>query len=190
MAGADRSGAAGEDDETAAMFAEWQQAEAHVDLSDLRPVDSIVFAVFWLLFVTVFLQFFTRYVLNDSFAWTEEIARYLLIGVTFIGSVMAVRKGSHIAVEAGLKAMPRRLRHIVLMAVDVLALAFSLFLAWTSVQLARNTRQAMVSIDIPKAYVYWLVAVTFVGMSVYAAGRVVQRWRGRLGDEPQHLTLD
>ena len=29
----------------------------------------------------VFYQFFTRYVLNDSAAWTEEIARYLLIGI-------------------------------------------------------------------------------------------------------------
>jgi TRAP-type C4-dicarboxylate transport system permease small subunit len=190
MAGAKGAGGTGEDDETKAMFAEWELAEARVDLSDIRPVDAVVFAVFWLLFGTVFLQFFTRYVLNDSLAWTEEIARYLLIGVTFIGSVLAMRKGSHIAVEAGLKAMPRRLRHVVLMAVDVLALAFSLFLAWTSVQLAQNTKQAMVSIDIPKGYVYWLVAATFLGMSVYAAQRVWKRWRGELSDEPQHLTID
>ena len=186
-----RAGGSGEDDnDTKVLFAEWEQAEAHVNLSDIRPVDAIVFAVFWLLFITVFLQFVTRYVLNDSLTWTEEIARYLLIGVTFVGSVMAVRKGSHIAVEAGLKAMPRRLRHVVLMAVDLLTLAFSLFLAWTSVQLAQNTKQAMVSIDIPKAYVYWLVALTFVGMSLYAAERVWKRWRGELSDEPQHLTLD
>ena len=190
---AEKSGAGlpdGADAETKALFAEWEEAEAHVDLSDIRPVDAIVFVVFWLLFITVFLQFFTRYVLNDSWVWTEEIARYLLIGVTFIGSMMAVRKGSHIAVEAGLKAMPRRARRATLMAVDLLTLAFSLFLAWTSAQLALNTRQAMVSIDIPKAYVYWLVCVTFLGMSLYAGSRVLQRWRGELPDEPQNLTLD
>ena len=56
-------------------------------------------AVFWALAVVVFLQFFTRYVLNSSLGWTEEIARYLLIVVTFLGSAMAVRKRSHIAVE-------------------------------------------------------------------------------------------
>ncbi len=50
--------------------------------------------IFWVLAFVVFLQFFTRYVLNNSLGWTEEIARFLLIGVTFIGSVMAVRKNA------------------------------------------------------------------------------------------------
>ncbi len=180
---------AGEDAEKA-MFAEWEQAEAHTDLSDLRPDDAIVFVVFWVLFVTVFLQFFTRYVLNDSLVWTEEIARYLLIGITFIGSAMAMRKGSHIAVEAGLKAMPRRARHWVLVVIDVTVLGFGLYMAWTSAELAQNTRQAMVSIDIPKSYVYWIVCAAFVGISIYAGLRVVKRLRGELSDEPHVLTLD
>ncbi len=33
--------------------------------------------------ICVILQFVTRYILNDSLAWTEEIAIYALIGVAF-----------------------------------------------------------------------------------------------------------
>ena len=47
----------------------------------------------------VFHQFFTRYVLNDSYAWTEEIASYCLICVVFIGSAMCVRPSRHIHVD-------------------------------------------------------------------------------------------
>ena len=52
------------------------------------PEDWIAFAIFWSLAFIVFLQFFTRYVLNDSLAWTEEIARYGLMWVVFIGGAM------------------------------------------------------------------------------------------------------
>ena len=41
--------------------------------------------------LAVFVQFFTRYVLNNCFAWTEEIATNCLVVVVFIGSVMCVR---------------------------------------------------------------------------------------------------
>ncbi|HBS98909.1 MAG TPA: TRAP transporter small permease, partial [Citreicella sp.] len=42
-----------------------------IDLSDLRWQDGLVLAIFWILALVVFLQFFTRYVLNDSLGWTE-----------------------------------------------------------------------------------------------------------------------
>jgi hypothetical protein len=56
---------------------------------------------------TVFYQFFTRYVLNDSAAWTEEIARYLLIGVVFVGAAIGVAKNNHIQVDFFYRYMPQ-----------------------------------------------------------------------------------
>ena len=44
-----------------------------------HPENWIAFVLFWALAFIVFLQFFTRYILNDSLAWTEEIARYGLM---------------------------------------------------------------------------------------------------------------
>ena len=64
-----------------------------------HPEDWLAFVIFWALAFIVFLQFFTRYVLNDSLAWTEEIARYGLMWVVFIGGAMVTRRNTHIAVE-------------------------------------------------------------------------------------------
>ena len=64
-----------------------------------HPEDWLAFVLFWALAFIVFLQFFTRYILNDSLAWTEEIARYGLMWRDFIGGAMVTRRNSHIAVE-------------------------------------------------------------------------------------------
>ena len=64
-----------------------------------HPEDWIAFVIFWSLAFIVFLQFFTRYVLNDSLSWTEEIARYGLMWIVFIGGAMVTRRNTHIAVE-------------------------------------------------------------------------------------------
>ena len=64
-----------------------------------HPEDWIAFALFWALALIVFLQFFTRYILNDSLSWTEEIARYGLMSLAFVGGAVVTRKKSHIAVE-------------------------------------------------------------------------------------------
>lgn len=151
-----------------------------IDLSDLQADDSIVFIVFWALAIVVFLQFFSRYVLNSSIGWTEEIARYLLIAVTFIGAAMAVRKRSHIAVEflhryLGPQA-ERRLRILL----DVISVLFYGASAWIAAKLSLRTKQMMASVDISKSLIYWAVCAGFVAMALYAAWGL---WRSLHGQD-------
>jgi TRAP-type C4-dicarboxylate transport system permease small subunit len=154
----------------------WAEDEP-VDLADLRPEDGVVLVAFWALAAVVFLQFFTRYVLNSSLGWTEEIARYLLIVVTFVGSAMAVRKGSHIAVEFFYRLLGPPARHGLALAVDAVTLLFYAASSWITVQLALRTRQYMASVDLPKSLIYWAVALGFSGMTAYAALNLARRWR-------------
>src|SRR5262245_13963326 len=96
-----------------------EDAEVHIEH---HAEDWLAFAVFWALAVIVFLQFFTRYVLNDSLAWTEEIARYGLIWVTFIGGAMVTRRNSHIAVVLLPNILPAWAARLLLAAVDIIML--------------------------------------------------------------------
>lgn len=148
-----------------------------IDLSDLRWDDSVVLVVFWVMAFVVFLQFFTRYVLNDSLGWTEEIARYLLIGVTFIGGVMATRKHSHIAVEFIYRWVPRPVRRVAQAGLDLVCTAFFAALAWYSWQVSGRTQQMMVSIDVPKSIIYQVVAVCFALMAMYALRNGIRHLR-------------
>ena len=183
-------GALPSSEELDVLFKQWEREEAQVDLSDINGWDAIVLAVFWLLFGVVFLQFFARYVLNDSPGWTEEIARYLLIGVTFIGSVTAMRKGTHIAVEVLFNYLPPRGRHQLLLAIDLIVALFCVFLAITAAELSLRTNQFMVTINVSKALVYWIVCASFVAMTFYAVLRFVRRLRHREADEIKSLTID
>ena len=89
-----------------------------------HPEDWLAFALFWALAFIVFLQFFTRYILNDSLSWTEEVARYGLMMLTFLGAAIVVRKNTHIAVEVLLQLSPPNVARPMLALIDAIKLIF------------------------------------------------------------------
>src|SRR3546814_1744562 len=78
----------------------------------------------------VFLQFFTRYVLNNSFAWTEELGVYALIGVVFMGSAMCVRACRHIQVDFLYRYLPKGIARVLATLIDFLRTVFFVYAVW------------------------------------------------------------
>jgi len=149
------------------------------DISDIRWVDAPVFFLFWLLISVVFVQFFTRYVLNSSFSWTEEVARYLLISIAYVGGIICARKNSHIALDFMYKYMSPKVQRAVLVFVDLITAGFFLVLSWLGVQLAtRLANQRMVSIDFPRSAVFWVVTVSLAISACVVLFRCYRRIRG------------
>lgn len=132
----------------------------------------------WVTAILVFVQFFSRYALNDSVAWTEEVARYLLMVLTFVGAAVAVKRGAHIRVEALELALPPRARPVLYAVQDAIRLAFWIFGAWIALDLAdRMGVMPMDSLPHSLAWVYWPVAVAFVLMALREAQWIWRRWR-------------
>jgi TRAP-type C4-dicarboxylate transport system permease small subunit len=140
-----------------------------------HPEDWIAFVLFWALAFIVFLQFFTRYILNDSLSWTEEIARYGLMSLTFIGAAIVVRKGTHIAVEVILQFAPPLAARWLLAFIDAMMLIFLAILFYFSLTIVeRMHSQRMTVFELPMSIVYGGIALGCLLMLV----RQIQRtWR-------------
>jgi TRAP-type C4-dicarboxylate transport system permease small subunit len=136
-----------------------------VDLSDTTPEAWLALGFFWVLGLTVFYQFFTRYVMNDSAAWTEEIARYLLIGTVFIGAVIGVTKNNHIQVDFFYRHLPTAVCRWLARLVDVLRIAFFATASVLTVQMMLKLGNSrMTIIDLPMNLVYGVCLLGFCAM--------------------------
>lgn len=150
---------------------EFHAQDEAVDLAGTTLEAWVALGIFWVLGATVVYQFFTRYVLNDSAAWTEEIARYLLIGVVFIGACIGVSKNNHIQVDFFYKFMPPRMARLMATLVDVLRVVFLLAFAVLTLMMMNKLKDArMTMIDLPMNLVYGVCMVGFVAMT----GRAIQ----------------
>ena len=152
--------------------------DAPIDISHYGWEDWFTFVVFWLLAFDVFYQFFTRYVLADSAAWTEEIARYLLIVVTFVGASMGVRRNTHIHVEFVYRYLPSGVGRVLSTLVDVVRVAFLGYATWLAITLVpRMQNLKMTIVDFPMSYIYGIVAAGFALMTFRSIEVAWRHWR-------------
>ena len=157
---------------------QFHAVDEEVDLSG-TPVEAwVALGFFWLLGATVFYQFFTRYVLNNSASWTEEIARYLLIAVVFTGATIGVAKNNHIQVDFFYKFMPAWLSKFMNHVVDIMRIAFfgaATFL--TGQMMEKLGTYKMTIIDLPMNLVYGVVMAGFAAMCLRAMWVMKIHWQ-------------
>ncbi len=145
---------------------EGKPGETEFRYSDLKWEDWLVLALFWVLAFVVFLQFFSRYVLNAAIVWTEEMARYLLIAVGFLGSAIAARKGAHIYMEFSYRFFPPKIGFLMSTLVDIIKIVFFGMCTYLSIKIMPiMARQRMVTVHYSMAVLYGSVLIGFVLMT-------------------------
>jgi TRAP-type C4-dicarboxylate transport system permease small subunit len=163
--------------------------DAPIDLSHYLFEDWVALALFWLLGLNVFYQFFTRYVLNDSAAWTEEIARYLLIAIVFVAIASATRRTRHIHVDFLYRLVPKPLARASSTAIDVLRIAFFAIATWLTYEMmSRMGSYMMTVIDLPVNIVYGFCMFGFACATVRSVQVAIENWRRgwSLLERPEH----
>ncbi len=110
---------------------------------------------------------FYRYVLNDSLSWSEELAKYALLWLVFLGSPIALRLGGHPNIEIVISRFPDLIVGWVKTLVYLAVFIFCGYLAFKSHAFAWNGR-TQVAIAIGDVSMYWFFLSIPVGMGSMA----------------------
>jgi TRAP-type transport system small permease protein len=163
--------------------------DAPIDVSHYLIEDWLSLGFFWLLGLCVFYQFFTRYVMNDSAAWTEEIARYLLMSTVFVAIAASVRRTRHIHVDFLYRIIPASAGRVLSTAVDVIRIVFFALAVGLTVQMMmRMGSLQMTIVDLPMNTIYGICAFGFAAAVVRSVQVAVENWRRGFSvlERPEH----
>lgn len=75
-----------------------------------QSIEYMLFGLGFSMAILVAVQVFFRYVLNQSLFWSEELARYLLVWLTFLGASCAYYRRVHPGVDVLYDRMPASMR--------------------------------------------------------------------------------
>src|SRR3990172_5941488 len=85
--------------------------------------------------IIVLTQVATRYLLRVSISWPEELARYVLVWLTFVGAAAAAARHQQITVDSLEQLAGRRVRHALRLVAAVGAIIALAILLWAGMPL-------------------------------------------------------
>ena len=90
----------------------------------LRIVRWVCILLATAIFVVVIASVVARYALGQAVSWTEEVPRYLLIWVSFLGAAVCVLKREHVGFDVLLNALPKTFRRGVSTVISLMTFGF------------------------------------------------------------------
>jgi C4-dicarboxylate transporter DctQ subunit len=130
--------------------------------------------------LTVIVQVFLRYVFSFSLSWSEEVARYLMIWVAFLGGSLALQKGLHIGVELFLVRVSSRTRRWVSILSKMFVLIFLIYLTIGGLKITWAVRdQSSPALLFSMAYAYLSAPVGGFFMALQTIHSLIEDWARR-----------
>lgn len=114
------------------------------------------------------LQVICRYVLKVSLSFTEELARFLFIWTTFLGTAMALKKNKHVKMELLVQSLPEIVQKLLNVLVFVSEMLIYVVLLYSGVQVVSKTiAQTSAAMNVSMGIVYSVVPISAIIMMIF-----------------------
>jgi TRAP-type transport system small permease protein len=138
----------------------------------------ILILLFFIMVIVVFLQVLFRFVLDQPLAWTEELSRYLLVWITFLGAGYAVSVKAHPSIELLFEKANQAVRKVLLALSTVLVVFFFYQIIVNSfVFIERSMMQTSPALQLPMGMVYMVIPIASILFIINLLYITISEWR-------------
>lgn len=136
-------------------------------------------AIFALLVIDVLWQVFSRYILNRSFSWTEELARFSLIWLSILGAAYLNAKREHLSMDFLYQKFSAETKKKVSIGIELLIFLFALVVmvigGFNLVYTTLHLEQLSGTLRIPLGYIYAIMpfsGLLIMWFSIYHISKI------------------
>lgn len=144
-----------------------------------RAMEIFLVVLFVLLFFDVLLQVFSRYFLNASFSFTEELARFSLIWLSILGATYLNAKREHLSMDFLYRKFSIENKKKLSILIEVFILLFALAVmvvgGFNLVYITLHLEQLSGTLRIPLGYIYVILPISgllIMCFSVYHISKI------------------
>lgn len=154
-----------------------------------KALDAILTLMMIVMGSAVVLQVASRYIFNRPTSWSEELARYLFVWITFLGAAVVIRKRRHVDVSVLTDRLPPQAARVVYLVADLAVLFLLGALTWAGAGLAAMAhRQLSAAMDLPMSFAYAAMPVGTGLMFIFLVATMAWEWKaGRRIGGADHL---
>lgn len=157
----------------------------------LRGLEYLCAALLIFIVGIVFANVVARYFFNSPFHWSDEIAQFVFLWLSYIGALAALMAGRHYSVPNLIDMLPGKLRTAAATLSDLIVLAMLGVLVWYGWQLVdRLSFQSSLALNLPMSYVYLALPLTSAFMALVIIAKIMGRLRGTPIFDEQADALD
>jgi len=130
-----------------------------------KMLDFFAVILVCFVFLLIIIQVVMRYVFNSPLIWSEELARYAMVWMAFVGSVIAMRNGEHIDITVVVNSLPASLKTYVNIISKIISTAFLIMLIYLGFQMVMmNISQTSSANGLPMSLIYLCIPLSAIGM--------------------------
>jgi C4-dicarboxylate transporter DctQ subunit len=138
-----------------------------------RFVEGLVILGATVIVTIVTIEVVLRYIFGLSLIFTEELARYLMVWIVFLGGALAVKDDSHIRINVLVQRLSPRLGQLVRITAHGLTMLLLVVLTVEGTKiLPRQLDQMCITIDTSMFYFYLAIPVGSILMIIFMLPRI------------------